>query len=125
MEHIPCAKLMDEVDTAAKKKAELGTGALLLRGFLSGALLAYDRPRLQGFRRPTARHVRPRGRRGGQMEVACSAAAVCSGNRLVNLPLHIQSAVIEIDKPEHALPSTVRRPQFPNLAFLDFLRVVA
>lgn len=41
MEHIPPAKLMDEVEAAAKKKAGLSTSALLLRGFLSGALLAY------------------------------------------------------------------------------------
>lgn len=41
MEHNPPAKLMEEVEAAAKKKAELSTGALLLRGFLSGALLAY------------------------------------------------------------------------------------
>lgn len=41
MDHVVPQKLMDEVEAAGRKKAALGTRALLLKGFLSGALLAY------------------------------------------------------------------------------------
>src|SRR5690606_25819314 len=41
MDHVAPQKLMDEIDAASSKKAALGTRAMLIRGFLSGALLAY------------------------------------------------------------------------------------
>ncbi len=41
MDHVAPARLMDEVEAAARKKAGLATRAMLLKGFLSGALLAY------------------------------------------------------------------------------------
>lgn len=41
MDHVAPLKLMEEVESAAKKKAGLSTQAMLLKGFLSGALLAY------------------------------------------------------------------------------------
>lgn len=41
MDHVVPQKLMNEVEAAGKKKAGLGIRAMLLRGFLSGALLAY------------------------------------------------------------------------------------
>lgn len=41
MDHVAPARLMDEVESAASKKAGLDTRAMLLKGFLSGALLAY------------------------------------------------------------------------------------
>lgn len=41
MDYIPPLKLMDEVEAASHKKAGLSTQAMLLKGFLSGALLAY------------------------------------------------------------------------------------
>lgn len=41
MDHVAPQKLMDEVEAASCKKATLGTRAMLMRGFLSGALLAY------------------------------------------------------------------------------------
>lgn len=41
MDHVAPQKLMEEVEAAGKKKACLGTQAMLLKGFLSGALLAY------------------------------------------------------------------------------------
>lgn len=41
MDHVAPQKLMEEVETAAKKKGGLGLHAMLLKGFLSGALLAY------------------------------------------------------------------------------------
>lgn len=41
MDHIPPVKLMEEVEAAATKKASLGISSMLLKGFLSGALLAY------------------------------------------------------------------------------------
>ncbi len=41
MDYIAPAGLMEEVEAASIKKAALGTRAMLLKGFLSGALLAY------------------------------------------------------------------------------------
>ncbi len=41
MDYVPPQRLMEEVETASVKKAALGTRAMLLKGFLSGALLAY------------------------------------------------------------------------------------
>jgi formate/nitrite transporter len=41
MDHIAPQKLMDEVEAASKKKAGLDVQAMLLKGLLSGALLAY------------------------------------------------------------------------------------
>jgi formate/nitrite transporter len=41
MEHIPSLKLMEEVEAASAKKAGLAVSSLLLKSFLSGALLAY------------------------------------------------------------------------------------
>jgi formate/nitrite transporter len=41
MDHVAPQKLMEEVEAAAKKKAGLGLHPMLLKGFLSGALLAY------------------------------------------------------------------------------------
>ena len=41
MDYIAPARLMEEVEAASRKKAALGTPAMLLRGFLAGALLAY------------------------------------------------------------------------------------
>lgn len=41
MDHVAPLKLMEEVEAAARKKAGLGIRAMLLKGFLSGALLAY------------------------------------------------------------------------------------
>lgn len=41
MDYIPPLKLMEELEAASMKKAGLSTQSLLLKGFLSGALLAY------------------------------------------------------------------------------------
>jgi formate transporter len=41
MDYISPARLMEEVEAASTKKVALSTRALLLKGFLSGALLAY------------------------------------------------------------------------------------
>jgi formate transporter len=41
MDHIPPLKLMEEVAAAGAKKAGLSVSSMLLKGFLSGALLAY------------------------------------------------------------------------------------
>lgn len=41
MDYISPARLMEELEAASTKKAVLSTQALLLKGFLSGALLAY------------------------------------------------------------------------------------
>lgn len=41
MDYVPPAKLMEEVAAASRKKSDLSVRAMLLRGFLSGALLAY------------------------------------------------------------------------------------
>lgn len=41
MDYISPARLMEEVEAACTKKAALGARSLLLKGFLSGALLAY------------------------------------------------------------------------------------
>jgi formate transporter len=41
MDYVAPQKLMEEVEAASVKKAALGTRAMLLKGFLSGALLAY------------------------------------------------------------------------------------
>lgn len=41
LDYIPPLKLMEEVEAASRKKAALSTRAMLLKGFLSGALLAY------------------------------------------------------------------------------------
>lgn len=41
MDHVAPQELMEVIEAAAKKKAGLGAQAMLLRGFLSGALLAY------------------------------------------------------------------------------------
>lgn len=41
MDHVAPQKLMEELEAAARKKAGLGTRTMLLKGFLSGALLAY------------------------------------------------------------------------------------
>ncbi|WP_310449359.1 formate/nitrite transporter family protein [Sulfuritalea sp.] len=41
MDYVAPAQLMEEIGAAAAKKAALGTQAMLLKGFLSGALLAY------------------------------------------------------------------------------------
>lgn len=41
MDNVAPKKLLDEVEYASIKKAGLGTRTMLLRGFLSGALLAY------------------------------------------------------------------------------------
>ncbi|MCZ7565368.1 MAG: formate/nitrite transporter family protein [Burkholderiales bacterium] len=41
MDFLPPAKLLDEIETASKKKAGLPVRNMLLTGFLSGALLAY------------------------------------------------------------------------------------
>ncbi|OIR03125.1 putative formate transporter 1 [mine drainage metagenome] len=41
MDYVPPQILMEEIETASKKKAGLSVQAMLLKGFLSGALLAY------------------------------------------------------------------------------------
>lgn len=41
MDYIPPLKLMEEIEAASKKKAAMSIQAMLLKGFLSGALLAY------------------------------------------------------------------------------------
>ncbi len=41
MDHVVPQELMDKVEAAARKKAELSVRVMLLKGFLSGALLAY------------------------------------------------------------------------------------
>jgi formate/nitrite transporter len=41
MDYHPPLKLMEEVEAASKKKAGLDVGTMLVKGFLSGALLAY------------------------------------------------------------------------------------
>lgn len=41
MDYHPPLKLMEEVEAASKKKAGLDVGKMLVKGFLSGALLAY------------------------------------------------------------------------------------
>ena len=41
MDYHPPYKLMEEVEAASKKKAGLPAGGMLVKGFLSGALLAY------------------------------------------------------------------------------------
>jgi hypothetical protein len=41
MDYISPARLMEEVEAASTKKAAFSTRALVLKGFLSGALLAY------------------------------------------------------------------------------------
>ncbi len=41
MDYVAPARLMEEVEAASIKKAALSTRAMLLKGFLSGALLAY------------------------------------------------------------------------------------
>lgn len=41
MDYLPPLKLMEEVEAASKKKAGLSVQAMLIKGFLSGALLAY------------------------------------------------------------------------------------
>ena len=40
MDHLAPARLMEEVEAASMRKAALGTRSMLLKGFLSGALLA-------------------------------------------------------------------------------------
>ena len=41
MDYHPPMRLMEEVEAASKKKAGLPVGGMLVKGFLSGALLAY------------------------------------------------------------------------------------
>ena len=41
MDHVLPQKLMDDVEAASSKKTKLSTRVMLIRGFLSGALLAY------------------------------------------------------------------------------------
>src|SRR5688500_10381338 len=41
MDYHPPLKLMEEVEAASKKKAGLDVGRMLVKGFMSGALLAY------------------------------------------------------------------------------------
>ena len=41
MDYHPPYKLMEEVEAASKKKAGRPAGGMLVKGFLSGALLAY------------------------------------------------------------------------------------
>lgn len=41
MDYHPPLKLMEEVEAASKKKAGLDVGTMLVKGFMSGALLAY------------------------------------------------------------------------------------
>ena len=41
MDYTTPARLLEELDTAAKKKAGLSVSSMLLTGFLSGALLAF------------------------------------------------------------------------------------
>lgn len=41
MDYIPPLKVMEEVEAASRKKAGLSINSMLLKGFLSGALLAY------------------------------------------------------------------------------------
>ena len=45
MDYDPPYKLMEEVEAASKKKAGLPAGGMLVKGFLSGALLGLE-PRL-------------------------------------------------------------------------------
>ncbi len=48
MDHVAPARLMDEVEAAARKKAGLATRAMLLKGFLSGPVIVVGLVKLHG-----------------------------------------------------------------------------